>query len=359
MNRKFWQGKKVFLTGHTGFKGSWLAMWLVDMGAEVHGYAQSPSTIPNLFSVADVQGCLASSVIADVRDAEQLELSLRRAAPEFVFHLAAQALVRHSYKAPHETYATNVMGTVNLLEAVRRCVSVQAVVNVTTDKCYENKEWFWAYREDDALGGHDPYSSSKACSELISTAYRNSFLATQGVQIATARAGNVIGGGDWAEDRLLPDFLRALDAGQELLIRSPAATRPWQHVLEPLSGYLSLAEHLASQNENAAGAWNFGPGEEDSRSVRWIVEYLCSRIPGAAWRCDSAKQVHEATSLKLDSAKAKALLGWKPRWNLATALDKTVDWHQCWRENGDMSALSLIQIHQYEATNHERTLRDH
>lgn len=355
MNRAFWRGKKVFLTGHTGFKGGWLALWLTDMGAEVHGYALSPPTTPSFFSIADVPSRLSSSTIADVRDAERLAQVMHLIAPDVVFHLAAQPLVRHSYKDPVETYSVNVMGTVNLLESVRQCPSIRSVVNVTTDKCYENKEWVWAYREPEAMGGFDPYSSSKACSELITAAYRNSFLAEQGTQIATARAGNVIGGGDWAEDRLLPDFLRALDAGRELVIRSPDAIRPWQHVLEPLSGYLTLAEQLVLQGQNVAGAWNFGPNEIDARPVSWIVDYLCSSTPGALWRCDGAKQPHEAGCLKLDSAKAKAFLNWLPRWNLATALDMTVNWHRAWKLGEDMAAQSLAQIHQYEIS-HEPTL---
>ncbi|SDH62598.1 CDP-glucose 4,6-dehydratase [Propionivibrio dicarboxylicus] len=349
MNRQFWQGKKVFITGHTGFKGSWLALWLADMGAEVHGYAMLPPTSPALNSVAAVPSHIADSVVGDVREGQQLAAALLKASPEIVFHLAAQALVRESYAAPAETYATNVMGTVNLLEAVRQCPGVKAVVNVTTDKCYENREWLWSYREHDALGGYDPYSSSKACSELVTAAYRNSFLRGHGVQVATARAGNVIGGGDWAKDRLLPDFLRALDAGHELVIRSPRATRPWQHVLEPLSGYLCLAEQLFLHGESAAGAWNFGPADADTRPVGWIVEYLCSRIAGSAWRCEDAS-VHEATSLKLDSAKARAHLNWVPRWNIATALDMTIEWHKAWKRGEDMKAYSLSQIHQYEAS---------
>ncbi|AEV24496.1 CDP-glucose 4,6-dehydratase [Azospira oryzae PS] len=348
MNRGFWSGKRVFLTGHTGFKGGWLALWLADMGAEVHGYALNPPTSPALFNVAGVGDRMASSVIADVRDGERLARAVADVAPEVVFHLAAQPLVRHSYKAPVETYAVNVMGTINLLEAVRHCASVKVLVNVTTDKCYENREWVWAYREHEAMGGHDPYSSSKACSELVTASYRNSFLAQRQVQVATARAGNVIGGGDWAEDRLLPDFLRALDAGRELVIRSPAAIRPWQHVLEPLSGYLTLAEQLQQQGPALAEGWNFGPNEIDARPVRWIVDFLCQRTPGAAWRCDEAAQPHEAGSLKLDSAKAKALLGWRPRWNLAKALEMTIDWHQAWKGSGDMAAHTLAQIRQYE-----------
>jgi len=244
VNSDFWRGKRIFLTGHTGFKGGWLSLWLQSMGAEVHGYALNPPTVTNLFGVADVSKRMASSVIADIRDASQLTEAMQRAKPEIVFHLAAQPLVRYSFAQPVETYAVNVMGTVHLLEAVRVTSGVKAVVNVTTDKCYENREWVWGYRESEAMGGFDPYSSSKGCAELVTSAYRQSFLASAGIALASARAGNVIGGGDWAADRLIPDFLRAMDAGEILKIRSPQATRPWQHVLEPLSGYLMLAERL-------------------------------------------------------------------------------------------------------------------
>jgi CDP-glucose 4,6-dehydratase len=254
----------------------------------------------------------------------------------------------YSYVAPVETYAVNVMGTVNLLEAVRQTPSVKAVVNVTTDKCYENREWVWPYRENEAMGGFDPYSSSKACSELVTAAYRCSFLEAAGIHLASARAGNVIGGGDWAEDRLIPDFLRALDAGRFLTIRSPLATRPWQHVLEPLSGYLMLAEKLFTEGSGFAEAWNFGP-EADARTVQSIVEYLCSQVPGATWQCDAAPQPHEANMLKLDSSKAKLKLGWRPRWNLQTALGMTLAWHQAWRKGFDMAAASVQLIQEYEA----------
>jgi CDP-glucose 4,6-dehydratase len=348
MNRPFWRGKRVFLTGHTGFKGGWLALWLADMGAEVHGYALQPPTDPNLFTVANLQGCLTSSTIADIRDADAFTQAMQAARPEIVLHLAAQPLVRYSYAAPVETYAVNVMGTVNLLEAVRRTPGVKAVVNITTDKCYENREWVWPYRENEALGGYDPYSSSKACSELVTAAYRHSFLESAGVRIASARAGNVIGGGDWAADRLVPDFLRALDAGRELVIRSPQATRPWQHVIEPLSGYLMLAESLFTHGQSYAEAWNFGPEEADARPVQWIVEYLCSQVPDAAWQCDAAPQPHEANMLKLDSSKAKAKLGWRPRWNLQTALGMTLAWHHAWKQGSDMAAISVQQIQAFE-----------
>jgi len=349
MNREFWRGKRVFLTGHTGFKGGWLALWLTDMGAEVHGYALTPPTEPNFFTVAGLQDRLDSSTIADIRDAATFARAMQAAQPDIVLHLAAQPLVRYSYVAPVETYAVNVMGTVNLLEALRQVPSVKAVVNVTTDKCYENREWVWPYRENEAMGGFDPYSSSKACSELVTAAYRRSFLEPAGIQLASARAGNVIGGGDWAADRLVPDFLRALDGGQVLTIRSPMATRPWQHVLEPLSGYLTLAEKLFTEGHGFAEAWNFGPEEADARPVQWIVEYLCSQMPDAAWQCDASPQPHEANTLKLDSSKAKAQLGWRPRWNLQTALGMTLAWHQAWKQSSDMAAISVQQIKEYEA----------
>ena len=341
VNPAFWRGRRVFLTGHTGFKGGWLSLWLAELGAEVHGYALAPPTEPNLFTTAGVEKRLAASTLADIRDAAKLEQAMQAARPEVVLHLAAQPLVRQSYAEPVETFAVNVMGTVNLLEAVRRTPGVKAVVNVTTDKCYENREWVWPYRENEALGGHDPYSSSKACSELVTAAWRRSFLDAAGVQLASARAGNVIGGGDWAADRLLPDFLRALDAGKPLVVRSPQATRPWQHVLEPLSGYLMLAERLCTEGAAFAEAWNFGPDEADARPVEWIVETLCARMTDATWQRDTAPQPHEAHTLRLDSAKAHARLGWQPRWNLQRALEATLDWHQAWKAGTDMADFSL------------------
>ncbi len=349
MNRNFWRNKRIFLTGHTGFKGGWLSLWLADMRAEVHGYALTPPTEPNLFTIANLQARLAGSTIADIRDAAALTQSMRAAQPDIVLHLASQPLVRHSYAAPVETYAVNIMGTVNLLEAVRQTPSVKAVVNVTTDKCYENREWAWPYRENEAVGGFDPYSSSKACSELVTVAYRRSFLESAGKHLASARAGNVIGGGDWAADRLIPDFLRALNAGQTLIVRSPLATRPWQHVLEPLSGYLMLAEKLFVEGQSFAEAWNFGPEEADARSVKWIVEYLCGQAPGADWQCDASPQPHEANTLRLDSSKAKSQLGWHPRWNLQTALGMTLAWNKAWNQASDMASVSVQQIQEYEA----------
>lgn len=272
MNPDFWAGKKVFLTGHTGFKGGWLSLWLQSLGAEVHGYALNPPTEPNLFTVAKVGQGMVSSTIADIRDASALAQAMEIVQPDIVFHLAAQPLVRYSYAEPTETYATNVMGTVNLFEVIRKTSTVRAALNITTDKCYENREWLKPYREDEPLGGYDPYSSSKACSELVTAAYRQSFFTESGVAVASARAGNVIGGGDWAQDRLIPDFLRAIDSNKPLVVRAPNAIRPWQHVLEPLSGYLTLAERLFVDGADFAEAWNFGPADEDARNVEWIVE---------------------------------------------------------------------------------------
>ncbi len=349
----FWHDKRVFLTGHTGFKGSWLSLWLQSMGAEVHGYSLNPPTKTNLFEEADVGKGMANSTIADVRNAEKLEQAMRQARPEIIFHLAAQPLVRYSYEQPAETYAINVMGTVHMLEAVRATPKVKAVVNVTSDKCYENREWVWGYRENEAMGGFDPYSSSKGCAELVTSCYRKSFLEPAGVALASARAGNVIGGGDWAADRLIPDFLRAMDADETLKIRSPQSTRPWQHVLEPLSGYLMLAEQLYVNGTDFAEAWNFGPGDEDARPVRWIVERLAAIQRDVKWQCDETPQPHEANCLKLDSSKARTRLNWEPRWRLQTALQKTLEWHQAWRNGGDMRAFTLNQIAQYPAVNEE------
>jgi len=345
----FWRGKRVFLTGHTGFKGGWLSLWLQAMGAEVHGYALNPPTEPNLFTAAKVGTGMASSKIADIRDADKLRDAMQTARPEIVFHLAAQPLVRYSYAQPVETYAVNVMGTVHLLEAIRATPEVKAVVNVTTDKCYENREWVWGYRENEPMGGFDPYSSSKGCAELVTAAYRRSFLESAGVALATARAGNVIGGGDWAADRLIPDFLRAMDAGETLNIRSPQSTRPWQHVLEPLSGYLMLAERLYTDGEVFAEAWNFGPADEDARSVQWIVERLAEMRKDVNWQCNEAPQPHEAHYLKLDSSKAHNQLGWQPCWRLQAALHKTLEWHEAWRKAEDMRSVTMAQIAGYQS----------
>lgn len=355
MNPPFWSGKRVFVTGHTGFKGSWLSLWLRQLGAEVTGYALAPPTIPSLFEIAQVaQGM--TSIMGDIRDGAMLVNAMRRATPEIVVHMAAQPLVRRSYVDPIETYSTNVMGTVHLLEAVRQTPSVRAVVNVTTDKCYENKEWVWGYRENEPMGGFDPYSSSKGCAELVTAAYRNSFFnaakhCEHQVALASARAGNVIGGGDWAGDRLIPDILRAIEAGQSVNIRNPHATRPWQHVLEPLSGYLALAEKLYTQGPAFAEAFNFGPADEDARPVQWIVEQLTQQWgDGAAWHLDGGTHPHEAHYLKLDCSKARGSLGWKPRWRLDQALQAIIVWHKARHCGQNMKALCLQQINDYSVT---------
>lgn len=346
MTPDFWRGKRVLVTGHTGFKGGWLCLWLHSLGAEVHGYALAPPTTPALFELADIGGMLASHTVADIREQQAVIDTMRRVRPDVVFHLAAQPLVRHSYQAPVETFAVNVMGTAHLLESVRQVGGVRAVVNVTTDKCYENREWHWGYRETEPMGGHDPYSSSKGCAELVSAAYRSSYFGDTGPHLATARAGNVIGGGDWAGDRLVPDFLRAVDAGTTLQVRSPDAVRPWQHVLEPLRGYLMLAEALHG-SAACAEPWNFGPVDADARSVRWILDHLSRSTPGVHWVCDSAPQPHEAHFLKLDSSKAHARLGWHPLWRLDRALDMTMAWHQAWRRGEPMRDFTLAQIATY------------
>ncbi|HEX5393968.1 MAG TPA: CDP-glucose 4,6-dehydratase [Rhodocyclaceae bacterium] len=351
--KAFWRGRKVFVTGHTGFKGSWLCLWLQSLGAEVTGYALTPPTDPSLFETARVAEGM-TSIIGDIRDGEPLAQAMIQAQPEIVIHMAAQPLVRRSYAEPVETYATNVMGTVHLFEAVRRTPVVKAVVNVTSDKCYENQERAQGYREDEPMGGFDPYSSSKGCAELVTAAYRNSYFSpdrnatSRFVAVASARAGNVIGGGDWAEDRLIPDFLRAIGAGRPVVIRSPHAIRPWQHVLEPLGGYLLLARKLVEQGQPFAEAWNFGPEDDDANPVQWIVEQLTERWgDDARWQLDSQVQPHEAQFLRLDCSKARSRLDWQPRWNLSTALDAIVDWHQAWRAGQDMRAVTLNQIHEF------------
>lgn len=347
MNPDFWRGKRVLLTGHTGFKGSWLSLWLQSMGAELKGLALDPPTAPSLFVEANVAQGMVSQ-IGDIRDCDTVLKAVAAFKPEIVIHMAAQPLVRYSYKNPIETYATNVMGTVHILEAIRQTGTAKVVVNVTTDKCYENKEWVWGYREDEPMGGFDPYSSSKGCSELVTSAYRRSYFAETGVALASARAGNVIGGGDWAEDRLVPDILRAFENNQPVVIRNPHSTRPWQHVLEPLSGYLTLAEKLWLEPEVYAEGWNFGPREEDAKPVGWIVERMASKWGnGASCQIDAGNHPHEANYLKLDISKARHGLSWTPRWNLDAALNKIVAWHQVWIAKADVHALSLEQINQY------------
>jgi CDP-glucose 4,6-dehydratase len=348
----FWRGRTVLLTGHTGFKGAWLALWLQSLGARVTGFAlAAPATQPSLYELARV-GDGMDSIEGDVRDFRALRDALAATRPEVVIHMAAQSLVRRSFSEPRTTYEVNVMGTVNLLDAVRREASVRALVNVTSDKCYENREWEWAYREHEPMGGHDPYSSSKGCAELVTDAFRRSFFgAVDATRVASARAGNVIGGGDWAEDRLIPDLMRAALAGASARVRNPDSVRPWQHVLNPLAGYLMLAQALWSSPE-LAGPWNFGPGEEDARPVGWIVARMAERWPERLeWVADAPERTpgpHEARHLKLDSARARSLLGWRPRWGLGEGLDATVAWYRALSAGADMAAVTAEQIEAYE-----------
>lgn len=353
MNLEFWRNKRVFVTGHTGFKGGWLSLWLQRLEVELTGYALKPPTVPNLFTVAKVSDGM-HSLEGDVRDLEHLTKSMQAAAPEIVIHMAAQVLVRESYRSPVETYATNLMGTVNLLESVRYTPSVRAVVIVTTDKCYENREWVWGYREDESMGGYDPYSSSKACAELAASAYRSSFFNLKdyqkhGVGIATARAGNVIGGGDWSNDRLIPDIIAAFERASAVRIRNPQAIRPWQFVLEPLRGYLMLAERLFLEGPLFAEGWNFGPQDEDAKPVGWIADQLAGLWGGSAsWDIDPEPQPHEAHYLKLDCSKASSKLGWRQTMKLKDSLESIVAWHRAYVDKCDMRLETLNQIHQYE-----------
>ncbi len=352
MKRAFWQDKRVLLTGHNGFKGSWLSLWLQSMGAQVTGYALAPPTNPSLFEVAEV-GKGMTNITGDIRDLEHLRAVFDAHRPEIVIHMAAQALVRFSYIEPVETYSTNVIGTVNLLEAVRSTGSVKAVMNVTSDKCYENREWSWGYRETEAMGGYDPYSSSKGCAELVTAAYRNSYFhpdkyKEHGIALASVRAGNAIGGGDWADDRLIPDIMRAITQGKPIIIRNPHAIRPWQHVLEPLFGYLQLAQKLYEEGTAYAEGWNFGPNDDDIKPVQWIVEKLAkSWGEGASWVFDDGDHPHEAHYLKLDCSKAKVRLGWHPRWHLEDTLDAIIDWHRTYLNGKNMRELTMRQIDAY------------
>ena len=348
INYNFWSGRSVFLTGHTGFKGGWLALWLTEMGAKVYGYSLDATTSPNFFKIVNLKDKIENSTIGDIRNLSDLIKSIKAAKPSIIFHMAAQALVRKSYDDPIETYTTNVIGTVNILEAARKVDTVEAIINITTDKCYENKEWNRPYRETDRLGGFDPYSSSKACSELVTAAYRNSFLKTE-IKVATARAGNVIGGGDWAQDRLLPDFFRSINNNEVLHIRSPDAVRPWQHVLDPLFGYLILAEKLIENGNNFAESWNFGPDESGSKTVMWILDRISKKFTSAKWTIDKQEQKHEATLLKLDISKAKLKLGWTPKWNLENAIDNIAEWHIAYQNNEKISEFSIKQIKLYQS----------
>ena len=349
VNPSFWKGKKVFITGHTGFKGSWLSLWLQDLGAIVKGYALEPNTNPNLFTQAKVAQNMVSE-IGDITDLKHISASMSAFDPEVLIHMAAQPLVRLSYQEPVLTYATNVMGTVNVLEAARSCRRLKVIVSVTTDKCYENKEWAWGYRENEPMGGHDPYSSSKGCAELVTLAYRKSYFGvTNSVFLASARAGNVIGGGDWAEDRLIPDILRAFEKNEPVIVRSPLATRPWQHVLEPLSGYLVLAQHLYEDGSKYAEGWNFGPKDEDCKPVSWILDKMVTKWGnGALWSLDKNDNPHEAGYLKLDCSKAAKQLNWYPKWNLEYTLESIINWHQHYISGKNIQKQCLLEIAKYQ-----------
>lgn len=356
---EFWKDKRVLVTGHTGFKGSWLCLWLQSVGADVIGYSLQPPTDPNLFSVARVAEGM-TSLTGDVRDLQQLMRVVKERHPEAIFHMAAQSLVHESYRDPVTTYATNVMGTVNILEAARHARGVRAVLVVTSDKCYENQEWVWGYRENEPMGGYDPYSNSKGCAELVASAYRHSYFnpatfSEHHTAVATARAGNVIGGGDWAKDRLIPDIVRAVTSSQTAVIRSPRAVRPWQHVLEPLHGYLLLAQKLWEQGASFAEGWNFGPDNNESRPVAWVAEkFAVLWGAGASWLADAEfEQPHEAHYLCLDSSKARSRLGWRPRWGLERAVKRTVQWYLTHRMGTDMRCFSLDEIGAYESENVE------
>lgn len=348
----FWNKKQVFMTGHTGFKGAWLTFWLQKMGANITGYSLPPPTQPNLFETLNLSSEMRD-IQGDVRDFENLKQSIASQGPEIIFHMAAQPLVRRSYNHTLETYSTNVMGTVHLLEAIRSSKTVKAVVIVTSDKCYENREWEWGYRENEAMGGYDPYSSSKGCAELVTAAFRKSFFNPEhyqdhGIAVASARAGNVIGGGDWSEDRLVPDIIKNLVNNSSPLIRNPQAIRPWQHVLEPLSGYLLLAQKLYEEGPFFSDAWNFGPNDEDAKPVEWIVSRLTqSWDKSFSWKKDDTTSPHEAHYLKLDNSKAKAKLNWHPRWNIEKAVHNTLSWYKNYYNKQDMTDFTLSQIHDY------------
>ena len=355
MNSAFWSGRKVLVTGHTGFKGSWLCMWLDRLGAEVVGYALDPPTQPSLFMTASVESCLHTSARGDVRDLERLSGLIRSQEPDVIFHLAAQSVVRSSYDDPLETYSTNVLGTATLFQAIRGAGRGLSVVNITTDKVYRNHEWIWGYRENDELGGRDPYSNSKACAELVTESFRESYfppaaLAQHGVGLASARAGNVIGGGDWTRDQLIPDIIRAFTAARPVPIRQPNSTRPWQHVLDCLSGYILLAEKLSTDGATYSTAWNFGPKPSDVKAVSWIADFLVKAWGGgASWHVDAGAHPHEARMLRLDSSNATEVLGWTPRLDLPRALDWTAKWYKSINAGGSARELCLQQIREYEA----------
>ena len=348
-SKNFWKNKKVFMTGHTGFKGSWASMWLKKLECDVFGFSLEPVTQPSLFNEAGLYKDV-DTFFGDIRNYDMVYEKMKNYKPDIVIHMAAQPLVRESYKNPLDTYSTNVMGTANVLEACRKIDSIKAIVNVTTDKCYENKEWEWPYRENEPMGGHDPYSSSKGCSELLSKSYSRSFFIDNKKFLATARAGNVIGGGDWSDDRLIPDALKAFQEKQKVEIRNPLSTRPWQHVLEPISGYLFLAEKLFNHGNEYTGAWNFGPNESGIATVQDVIEKLCNKWGNdASWALDKDAQPHEAKNLMLDISKARIRLGWKPLWDLDKAIDEIIDWHKCWLDDSNqIKEMCIQQISSYE-----------
>jgi len=352
INGDFWNKRKVFITGHTGFKGSWLCLWLHSLKADITGYALQPPTIPNLFETCRIDK-FVHSIIADIRHENKIKEAIKSVNPEIVIHMAAQSLVQESYNHPKETFDVNVMGTVNLLEAVRSCKNTKVVINVTSDKCYENREWIWGYRENEPLGGYDPYSSSKACSEIVTAAYRNSFFhpnnyRLHGVGICSARAGNVIGGGDWAADRIVPDCVTALQSGRKIKIRNPHAVRPWQHVLEPLCGYLMLAEKIFAEGPEHSKAWNFGPDDNNVRTVEYLVKTFCDKWgPSASYEIQKNEYPHEAQLLKLDCSMAKSKLGWIPKWDLEEVIDKIVMWTKRYAAGENMVDECIGQIDDY------------
>ena len=342
VNKEFWKDRKTFITGHTGFKGSWLSIWLQHLGAEVCGYSLDAPTTPNNFTVSQTSKEMLS-ILGDTRNRTGVLRAMQEFKPEIILHLAAQPLVREIYTDPFTTYETNVMGTLNVLDAARQTPSVKSIVNVTTDKCYENKEWPWGYRENEPMGGYDPYSSSKGCSELLTSAFKKSY----DMPLASARAGNVIGGGDWAADRIIPDALRAFGNNTDVVIRYPNAIRPWQHVLEPLGGYMLLAERVYNDNKYA-DSYNFGPNDDDARPVKYILDYLKQHWGNNVnWQIDCGDHPHEAHYLKLDISKAKTYLDWHPRWSLYDALDATLEWHKAWLNKQDMRAVTISQINRY------------
>jgi len=346
IDREFWQDRRVFLTGHTGFKGSWLSLWLASLGANVKGYSLNPLTSPSLFNEVKIDSIIDSQ-IGDIRDQDTLYESMTNFNPDVLIHMAAQPLVRYSYDIPIETYEINVIGTAKVLEVARSCPNLKAIVNITTDKCYENDNRSKGYKENDPIGGYDPYSSSKGCAELVTSSYRRSFMQDQGIGLASVRAGNVIGGGDWADDRLIPDILKSFEKNESVVIRNPKATRPWQHVLEPLSGYLILAQKLYEDQKEYSEGWNFGPNEQDVKPVDWILDEMISKWPNSSWKLDINSALHEASFLKLDISKAKSKLGWSPVWELRHTLGKIIAWHKAWLSKENMQDVCLAEIKEY------------